>query len=165
MFVCVISGVTSSDMDASTSNTAGWSQPAQTGKSTVVPDSSFFFLCFLTFFLFWFSTTLPFLCPKAINRKQNIGKWSKKSYLFPYRSLVSWVTVPRTRAGCSGVLSLVLLTQQPCGVLDKARLDFSEICHLVLNPILLVSAGKLKSYGVSFCSGWGQSHGEMYCIV
>lgn len=32
-----------------------------------------------------FSTTLPFLCPKAINRKQNIAMWSKKSYLLPYQ--------------------------------------------------------------------------------
>lgn len=51
------------------------------------------------------------------------------------------------------------------GVSDKTRSDFSEICHLVLNPILLVSAGKLKLYGVSFCSGWGKSRGEMYYIV
>lgn len=45
-----------------------------------------------------FSTTLPFLCPKAINRKQNFVKWSKKSYLLPYQSSLSWVTLTRTRA-------------------------------------------------------------------
>lgn len=74
---------------------------------------SFIFLSLFFFFSWrspfsghWFSTTLPFLCPKAINRKQNIGKWSKKSYLFPYQSLASWVTW----AGCIGVLSLVVLT-------------------------------------------------------
>lgn len=74
----------------------------------------FLFFCFFCFLFFWcspfsghwFSTTPPFLCPKAINRKQNIGKWSKKSYLFPYQSPVSWVTW----AGCIGVLSLVVLT-------------------------------------------------------
>lgn len=41
-----------------------------------------------------FSTTLLFLCPEAINRKQNIAK-----YLLPYQSPVSWVTPMRTRAG------------------------------------------------------------------
>lgn len=105
MFVCVINGVTSSDMDTSTSNTL------QVGVSIDLENLLWLSWLYFSFFLFWRSSfsgsqQLCHLCPKAINRKQNIGKWSKKSYLFPYRSLVSWVTVPKTQAGCSGVLSL-----------------------------------------------------------
>lgn len=113
MFVCVLSGVTSSDMDSVYIQLCRVEEH-RLGKSTAAffPISLFFFFFFWRspFFGHWFSTTLPFLCPKAINRKQNIGKWSKKSYLFPYQSLVSWVTLSRTWAGCSGVLSLVVLT-------------------------------------------------------
>lgn len=111
-----------------------------------------------------FSTTLPFLCPKAINRKQNFVKWSQKIYLLPYQSSLSWVTLTRTRARWHWSLYLVVLMQWQY-LRYTARLDFSEVCHLVLNPLLLVSAGKLKLYGVKVCSGWGWSHGEMYCIV
>lgn len=110
-----------------------------------------------------FSTTLPFLCPKAINRKQNFVKWSKKSYLLPYQSSLSWVTLTRTRARWHwSALSCAMRWQS---LRYTARLGFPEVCHLVLNPVLLVSAGKLKSYGVKVCSGWGWSHGEMYYIV
>lgn len=89
MFVYVISGVTSSDADDF------YLYPTlQVGVS--IDLENLLWLSFLTVSQFlwcspfsdhWFSITLPFLCPKAINRKQNFVKWSKKSYLLPYQSL------------------------------------------------------------------------------
>lgn len=59
---------------------------------------------------------------------------------------------------------LVVLMQVQC-LRYTTRLYFSEVCHLVLNPVLLISAEKLQLHGVAVCSGWGRSRGEMYCIV
>lgn len=98
MFVYVISGVTSSDVDDF------YLYPTlQVGVS--IDLENLLWLSFLTVSHFlWcspfsdhrFSTALPLLCPKAINRKQNFVKWNKKSYLLPYQSPLSRVTLTRT---------------------------------------------------------------------
>lgn len=105
MFVCVISGVTSSDMDASTSNTL------QAGASI---DWKIYCGSWLFLFLSLFFDILPFLVLNSAisvsqGNKQETKYWKveQEKLSVPLSgSLVSWVTVLRTRAGCSGVLSL-----------------------------------------------------------
>lgn len=58
-----------------------------------------------------FSTTLPFLCPKAINRKQNFVKWSQKSYLLPCQSSLSWVTLESLSCGADAVAASQIYSQ------------------------------------------------------